>query len=807
MVPVERIAMSGIRIFRIYLLLAVFGPLMAAKVEAQVTYGAPTTATTATLTILPVGGGTGSITSADGHISNCSIGGGICSFAYNIGSSVTLNVTLTGGSTFAWSNGTGNAIACSGSSNCVIPALTITSAVNAVFLAAGSASLPAFFMGVGLNALSNVCPQTSPNQFPNTISIGSVRFWDATQVQWPSVETANDVFNWTWVDPELCVAAISGVKEAHWTLARTPGFATAGAGYTDGTTCSYYVSGSSNPWQVAGQCDPPSDVAANGTGADQYWRDWIGGVVSHTNQPGYWEGTGAWAAGGSSCPGTTPCAHAHVQVWDTWNEPDTGSFWSTTYGTYDGLHRLQDDLYCIVKGGAYYIPGGVTSGVFAQGMVNTSSTGNTVTWVRGTPFSTSWTGTININGTAYTIATVASTTSMTLTTSPGNHTNVLYGEKITQASTAATAEMMGAPLNASDLINLWAAAGGSPDATHVWTGSLSAATYTPTAAPTQLKVAATNETCATVRGAVTQGAGNAVVNTTLFPNYPAQPLDTTATISMPSYHGPTVSTAKAQNLLYCNNSPTSSCVTGGAHLTTEAINFHLKPGGTASTNPAPWEPTLVGYLSNIHAILASAELLKPLYNTESAFSTCGWPTASCDGANVWGINQMNAAYIGALYPYSWSLGIYENELYDWNNGKGGLGPLGAPCTVNAPVGCANVAFDTVYSWIVGSTGLYNSCAITNGAGTSSLYTCPFTTLYPSGSASAAIIWDNAELCTGTFSSTSGTWSGVSCPTQCETVNSAYTKVFDIFGDASTSIPSAGCSAHQVAVGVAPVLVE
>lgn len=78
------------------------------------------------------------------------------------------------------------------------------------------------------------------------------------------------------------------------------------------------------------------------------------------------------------------------------------------------------------------------------GTVNTSSSGNTVTWVSGTKFQTqtvndmSWlpnafTGgaagpivTLNINGALYTVASIVSDTSLTLTTNPGTHSGVAY---------------------------------------------------------------------------------------------------------------------------------------------------------------------------------------------------------------------------------------------------------------------------------------------------------------------------------------------------------------------------------------------
>lgn len=60
----------------------------------------------------------------------------------------------------------------------------------------------------------------------------------------------------------------------------------------------------------------------------------------------------------------------------------------------------------------------------AVGTVNTSSTA--VTWVSGPQFNLQWTGTITINGTTYTISSVNSPTSITLTATAGTQNGVVY---------------------------------------------------------------------------------------------------------------------------------------------------------------------------------------------------------------------------------------------------------------------------------------------------------------------------------------------------------------------------------------------
>ena len=71
---------------------------------------------------------------------------------------------------------------------------------------------------------------------------------------------------------------------------------------------------------------------------------------------------------------------------------------------------------------------------------------------------------------------------------------------------------------------------------------------------------------------------------------------------MPSYNG--LNTAKAQAFLYCTGSAagSSSCHNGGA-AQTDAINFHLKPGGTSLTAEAQMDQ----WVSATQAVLQPAE--------------------------------------------------------------------------------------------------------------------------------------------------------------------------------------------------------
>lgn len=643
--------------------------------------GAPAGGVTTTLTITATGTGTGSVSSSDGQIASCSSGGGACTGTYNIGASVTLTPTATGGSGFFWSSGTDGASICSGAGPCTF-VITSTATLQAVFTGSGGGSVPASpTFSLDLN---------SNTQYPTTISHGQIRFWDTPGAQWSFIETANNVFSFTSLDTVLQSAAANSVHTAQFGLARTPNWASSNtdltvAGtlisgaftngetaiqgttgvsvtvrsgtaslltisqYTSGTAdathnwvgqtsgavfsptqgslsflpagCSYFTNGSTNKGQLSGQCAAPIDVNADGSGTDLIWRNWVAAIVTHANQSGYIAGTGTWAAGGANCPGVVACSHAHIAYWEIWNEPyATGKFW---IGSYDQLIRFAQDADCIINSTA------------GAGAVRT-----------------------------------------------------------------------------------------------------------------------TGESCSQVRATVTSvssccDGANGVG-------------DSTAQIVMPSYAP--AGANLAQCFLYCTpnvanqcGSPATSCTAGGGgHASIDRINFHAKPGANLETAI----PTQVAAME---AILQSAELAKPLDNTEAGFSATGWSGAYTDG-------DMQAAYIARMYIFYYWKGVANDVWYNWSPANAGLGSSQAA-----------VAYTQVYNWMVGST-------VGNCTNASTVWTCTMT--LPSGTA-AAMIWDTSKSCAA----------GI-CTTANQTVATHYQSYLDLAGDPKTSI-----SSHIVPVGIKPILLQ
>jgi len=168
---------------------------------------------------------------------------------------------------------------------------------------------------------------TEASAFP-TVNYGMQRFWDSPPLQWPSINTASGVFDFTNLDSSLATAYSNGVMDGMYTLARTPPWATSNP--TD-ATCAYTTATSGGG---DGECDAPSDLNSDGSGANAIWKAWITAIATHVNSPGY------------------TASHSHIKYWEIWNEPDTwwdssNRFWA---GSFAQLARLTEDANCIITG-------------------------------------------------------------------------------------------------------------------------------------------------------------------------------------------------------------------------------------------------------------------------------------------------------------------------------------------------------------------------------------------------------------------------------------------------------------------------
>lgn len=406
--------------------------------------------------------------------------------------------------------------------------------------------------------------------------------------------------------------------------------------------------------------------------------------------------------------------HAHISYWETWNEPSFTKFWR---GTYAQLVRDQFDVYALVKG--------YSSFALTFTAVNNSG----VYTISSNPLAAN----NNLVGYHYNVT--------GFTNGVNNVTN--YVVSASTSTSVTLCQLIAGPVCSSIV---------TTSETHAGTGTF--------------VNAYTGETDAQIQATVTSVS-------------PTYPIDSTASVVMPPYFGEGAGLAGLAPFMYCsgqssncgpNNQP--SGIAPGGHLLTDTINFHGKPGNDDPTLP---ESVISTWISNIGGTLHSADNAKPVQNTESGYSGCGWaPTANCQPSNSvdFTIPNNQTAYMVRNYTWSWFKGITNNVWYNWSISQGGLGTSGA-----------NIGYTSVYNALVGSTSL-------NCTNVSTVNTCTFT---KADGVAAQIMWDTAHPCTST-----------ACQTTLQSVPVGMLHYYLMNDPTATLI---NVSSHQVPVGFVPVYVE
>lgn len=148
---------------------------------------------------------------------------------------------------------------------------------------------------------------------PITIPFNSMRLL-GRGVAWSQLCRTQSSCNWPTLDKWLAAAKKSGVSEVLYTNMKTPAWASS----DPNGTC----------WNgPKGECYPPRDVAADGSGSDAAFKEFMLGMVNHNRR-------------------LDPNSFAKIKFWGIWNEPNVGIFWK---GTDAQMVRLAKDAYSIIK--------------------------------------------------------------------------------------------------------------------------------------------------------------------------------------------------------------------------------------------------------------------------------------------------------------------------------------------------------------------------------------------------------------------------------------------------------------------------
>ena len=180
-----------------------------------------------------------------------------------------------------------------------------------IFLAASAFAQTVPPTMFGLNLHPEVVAPRNSIPWPS-IPFGAFRFW-GTQTTWSDMNPSDGSYNFAEMDAWFAIAAKNGMTDFLYTFGETPAWV---ASQAANKGCDHYPE----------SCNPPKDVNADGTGADQYWKNFVAAVVKHAN--------------------------GRIKYWEVWNEPDIvpspsgKGEWS---GTNAQLVRMAKDAYTIIK--------------------------------------------------------------------------------------------------------------------------------------------------------------------------------------------------------------------------------------------------------------------------------------------------------------------------------------------------------------------------------------------------------------------------------------------------------------------------
>jgi hypothetical protein len=223
---------------------------------------------------------------------------------------------------------------------CILTGYGVLSTVPAgIVLASGdphppSTPVPRTFFGMHRHVWPN---KTEP--WPD-IPFGSFRMWDSA-TGWAQINTAPGKYDWGQVDKWFSELKEHDVDDVLYTFGRVPQFASS----QPNLDCNY----------GPGQCAPPKDLKPDGSGSDQYWKDFVTAIVTHCkNNRG-----------------------VHVKIWELWNEPYLPRMWSGTIPQLVSMGRDAKEIIHSIDPDAIFLtpPSGLQFPKFRQFMEDWLSAG------------------------------------------------------------------------------------------------------------------------------------------------------------------------------------------------------------------------------------------------------------------------------------------------------------------------------------------------------------------------------------------------------------------------------------------------
>ena len=146
-----------------------------------------------------------------------------------------------------------------------------------------------------------------------SLTFGTSRLFEVS-TSWADINTAPGTYNFTPLDTWLILGKMHGSPQFIYTFGLTPSWASSSP---SDTSCAYL------PYGKGGACDPPKDLATNGTGTDQNFKTFLTTLMTHLKSLG------------------NP-----INYFELWNTPQDPTQWR---GTSQQLVRMAQDARTIIK--------------------------------------------------------------------------------------------------------------------------------------------------------------------------------------------------------------------------------------------------------------------------------------------------------------------------------------------------------------------------------------------------------------------------------------------------------------------------
>ena len=168
-----------------------------------------------------------------------------------------------------------------------------------------------------------------------SIAFKEVRIWsNVDAARWANIQSSQSAQpDFSVLDAFLSEFYLNSETDVLYTIGQVPGWASSNPG---DMSCDFASQANTTP----GGCDLPNDIAADGTGTDATYINFVAAIAQHVNDSTYLQ------------------THAKITYWEPWNEwyrnpvvyPGNLLTHTSINATYAQMVRMTADLRCVIVG-------------------------------------------------------------------------------------------------------------------------------------------------------------------------------------------------------------------------------------------------------------------------------------------------------------------------------------------------------------------------------------------------------------------------------------------------------------------------